>query len=214
MISNKTAPAKKQLRAQSTIASVLEATISAMRSGGESAVRIQEISAKTKVSIGSIYHHFGDRNGLIREALLSQFASNARTDINRVRAWITTIHSTQDLRDNYDLMVQFLSDHFKHQSALERAAIVGAMTTQPEMRQALGEVQHELTDNLAEAMQVLKDRGILKDFINPRAAAAVMSGMLFGKVIAELDSEPVSDNDWNRAMLSALSGMIDYGKRT
>jgi len=213
MISKKDVPAKKQLRAQSTIAAVIEATIEAMRNGGESGVRIQEISSKTKVSIGSIYHHFGDRNGLIREALLAQFASNARIDIDRVRAWITTIHSTQDLSDNYGLMVQFLTDHFEHQSALERAAIVGTMTSQPELREALSQVQHELTDSLAEAMQVLKERGILKEFINPRAAAAVMNGMLFGKVLAELDTEPVSDIDWNRAMLSALSGMVDYGRR-
>ncbi|MFM6980372.1 MAG: TetR/AcrR family transcriptional regulator [Micrococcales bacterium] len=203
---------KKQQRAQTTISSVIEATSDAMRSGGESAVRIQEISAKTGVSIGSIYHHFGDRNGLIREALVYQFASNARADIQRVQNWISNIHSTKDLRDNYDRMVLFLNQHFENQSALERASIMGTMVARPELREALGKVQHELTESLAEAMQVLKERGMLKEFITPKTAATIMSGMLFGKVIAELDSEPVSDEDWNRAMLAALSGLIDYGK--
>lgn len=204
---------KKQQRAQVTINSVIAATVEAMRQGGESAVRVQELSAKTGVSIGSIYHHFGDRNGLIREALVFQFAENARQDIERVRTWISKIHSTQDLSDNYDRMVKFLDSHFEHQSASERAAILGAMTAKPELREALAQVQHELTNNLAEAMQMLKDRGILKEFITPRAAATILSGMLFGKVIAELDTEPVSDLEWNRAMLSALSGMVDYGRR-
>ena len=204
----------KQQRAQITIQTVIDATIQVMRTSGESGVRIQEISEMTGVSIGSIYHHFGDRSGLIREALLYQFAANARQDIERIRTWIANIHSTQDLSANYERMVKFLSQHFEHQSALERAAIVGTMTARPELREALSLVQHDLTDSLTEAMQVLKDRGMLKEFINPRAAATLMSGMLFGKVIAELDTEPVSDFDWNRAMLSSLSGMIDYGKKS
>lgn len=210
-MNSKTAPPKKQQRAQATIATVIEATREAMRVGGESAVRIQEISSKTGVSIGSIYHHFTDRDGLIREALVSEFASNAREDIERVRNWIAGIHTTADLRSNYERMLQFLDQHFENQTALERASILGTMTARPELREALSEVQHELTESLTEAMQVLKDRGILKEFITPKAAATLMSGMLFGKVIAELDSEPIANEDWNRALLAALSGLIDYG---
>lgn len=210
MDSNTKPTSKKQLRAQITIATVIDATVEAMRAGGESAVRIQEISEKTNVSIGSIYHHFTDRNGLIREALVHLFSSHSRADIERVTNWIVNIHSTQDLSDNYEKMVQFLNQHFDNQSALERASILGTMVARPELRQALSEVQHELTNDLTEAMQVLQERGMLKRFISPRAAAVVMSGILFGKVIAELDTQPVSDEEWNRAILAAMSGLIAY----
>ena len=59
--SQKPAPQPKQARAHSTIDVVLAEANKAIKEGGESAVRVQEISAKTNVSIGSIYHHFGDR---------------------------------------------------------------------------------------------------------------------------------------------------------
>jgi hypothetical protein len=49
---------------------------------------------------------------------------------------------------------------------------------------------------------------MLKAHISPRAAAVMALGMLHGRVIAELDTDPVSEADWNQAMLSALSGLF------
>ena len=58
----KSVPQPKQDRAKDTVQLVIDATNRAIEGGGESSVRIQELSAQTGVSIGSIYHHFGDRD--------------------------------------------------------------------------------------------------------------------------------------------------------
>ena len=69
-------------------------------------------------------------------------------------------------------------------------------------------VQTELTDGLTEVMQLLKERGILKAHLEPRAAAVMTLGMLHGRVIAEFDSMPVANEDWNASMLTAFSGLF------
>jgi hypothetical protein len=33
-------------------------------------------------------------------------------------------------------------------------------------------------------------------------------GMLHGRIIAEIDTSPVSDLEWNRAMISAFGGLF------
>jgi hypothetical protein len=33
-------------------------------------------------------------------------------------------------------------------------------------------------------------------------------GMLHGKVVAELDTDPIGEREWNQAMLSAFSGLF------
>jgi hypothetical protein len=57
-------------------------------------------------------------------------------------------------------------------------------------------------------MQLLKDRGILKPHLEPRAAAVMTLGMLHGRVIAEFDSTPVTNEHWNAAMLVAFNGLF------
>jgi AcrR family transcriptional regulator len=198
----------KQARAKATIDALILETAKAMATGGESGVRIQDISQATGVSIGSIYHHFGDRDGLIRATMVHQFAEQIRADVPRVKEFMEGIHSTAELRAEFERMGKFAKNHFANQSALSRAAVLGHTIGRPKLLAELTEVQHELTESTTEVMQLLQDRGILKPNLNPRAAAVLMLGMLFGRAIAELDNDAVTEDEWIRTMLIALGGLF------
>lgn len=204
----KKTPQPKQARAVDTVATVIDETNKALAEGGESSVRIQEISKRTKVSIGSIYHHFGDRDGLIRATYVHNFSKTIRDDIFKVKEWMANIHSAKEIAAHYDEMIAFLVNHFNRHSASERTAIVGNAHGRPLLRQALAEVQNDLTNHLTEVMHLLKERKMLKAHLTPRAAAVMVLGMIFGRAIAHLDTDPVSDHEWNQAMLSAFSGLF------
>jgi AcrR family transcriptional regulator len=204
----KSIPQPKQARAKDTVSLVIAEANRAIETGGESSVRIQEISAKTGVSIGSIYHHFGDRDGLIRATYVHNFAANIQEDIARAKRFMDKMHSTQEIAEHYDEMLEFLVDHFKHVPADKRANIIGNTTGRPLLRAALAEVQHGLTEQLTEVMQLLQDRKMLKPHLSPRAAAVMVLGMLHGRIVAEIDTSPVSENDWNQAMISAFGGLF------
>jgi AcrR family transcriptional regulator len=205
----KSAPSPKQARAQETIEAVIFEANRAMKAGGESAVRVQEISIATKVSIGSIYHHFGDRDGIIRATYVHNYANIVRADIERIRHWIQDMHSTSDMAIRQDEMLSFLVSHFERLPAIERAAIIGNTVGRPLLRDALANVQNELTNGLTEVMQIFKERGMLKSHLHPRAAAVVLLGLLHGKVISDIDTDAVSDHDWNSAMLTTFGGLLN-----
>ena len=95
-------PQPKQVRARETVSLVVEAARRALKTAGESAVRIQEISSQTGVSIGSIYHHFGDREGLIRAAYIEQFTASVALDVEHLKKWTANIQSTDELREYFD----------------------------------------------------------------------------------------------------------------
>lgn len=204
----KSIPQPKQERAKDTVQLVIDATNRAIEGGGESSVRIQELSAQTGVSIGSIYHHFGDRDGLIRATYVHNFASSIQEDIARAKRFMGKMHSTEEIAAHYDEMLRFLVEHFKHVPADKRASIIGNTTGRPLLRAALAEVQHELTEQLTEVMELLQERKMLKPHLSPRAAAVMTLGMLHGRIVAEIDSSPVSDLEWNRAMISAFGGLF------
>ena len=110
-------PQPKQDRAKETVAVVIEATAKTIRHSGEASVRVQDISKATGVSIGSIYHHFGDRDGLIRAAYVQDFASTVGQDILQVRIWANSLHSFEELEQQYEAMQKFLKKHFANQAA-------------------------------------------------------------------------------------------------
>jgi len=201
-------PSPKQARARDTVQRLICATDEIMRASGESAVRIQEISEKTGISIGSIYHHFRDRDGLIRATYAHNYARVVEADIPLVRNFVSNITDTRELSGRYPEMVEFLMDHISNQSALERAAIVGTSAGRPLMQAELAKVQHQLSASATEVMQIAADRGMLKPHLDPRASAMVVLGLLLGRAIAELDTDPVSDEDWVKAALSATGGLF------
>ncbi len=201
-------PQPKQERAKDTIEQVLVAADAALRDGGEASVRIQEISTNTGVSIGSIYHHFGDRDGLIRAAYVNRFEASVKEDIRRAKTFMERMHSVEEMGQHYDEMIEFLNNHFLMFPAREQANVLGNTAGRPLLRDAIVEVQNELTDGFTEVMQLLHDRKMLKPHLTPRAAAVMALGMLHGRIIAEFDRTPVSDQEWNQAMLSAFGGLF------
>ena len=202
-------PQPKQSRARHTVSLVVDAARRALQSSGESAVRVQEISVATGVSIGSIYHHFGDREGLIRAAYLDQFISSVTADIDRLKAWSVSVTSTAELREQYASMLEFLNHHYSELPLAERAAIVGNALARPELKEAISAAQTRLVDGLTEVMTNLREAKVLKEHLVPRAAAQVILGLLHGRVIAELDNDgSVTGEDWNKAALSAFSGLV------
>lgn len=208
MATAKSAPHPVQPRARETIDAVIKVTDISLKIGGEAAVRIQDISAESGVSIGSIYHHFGDREGLIRATYVHNFSAATSQYLQRANLWWQNIHHPSEIPAQRAEMDAFLTAHFNRQSPLELAAILGSSVGRPLLRESLAEVQHKLTDELTEIMQMLYDRNLLRHGLKPRAVAVMILGMVFGRVIAMLDTDPVDQKSWNAAMLSACLGFF------
>ena len=68
-------------RSSATRERVIEVVIALLEEGGEAAVRIEEVRRRSGVSIGSLYHHFADRDGLIAAGQLRRFARFAEAEI-------------------------------------------------------------------------------------------------------------------------------------
>ena len=82
-------PQPIQARAEATVSVVIEATIKAIEAHGEASVRIDDILQETGISKGSLYHHFGGREGLIAAARVMQFSRFVAEDAKNIRETLT-----------------------------------------------------------------------------------------------------------------------------
>lgn len=72
---------KQQDRGEKTVQRVLVASRDLMAEGGFDAVQLAAVSKKSGVSTGSLYHHFGSKNGLILR-IVEEFTTRAVADLN------------------------------------------------------------------------------------------------------------------------------------
>src|SRR5665213_3947906 len=87
----------KQNRSAPVMQAVLDAVGERLMRADESLIRIPEICEATGVNYGSVYHHFGSREGVIDAAYESMFMSLVTEDISAIR----TINETASSLEEY-----------------------------------------------------------------------------------------------------------------
>lgn len=82
-----------QARGSRTIARVLDAALDAFADGGLTAMSVQEIRERSGVSVGSLYHHFGNRAGIV----LALYRRSLLALLDQVHAGAMRTRSAQGL---------------------------------------------------------------------------------------------------------------------
>lgn len=193
----------KQPRAFETIAAVLEVTRGLIDAHGEQGVRLDEVQRRSGVSSGSIYHHFGDRDGLIAAAQVDRFDRAVRDD---ARGLVENLYGAATRGDP-----EVYLDAVRKQSATvvlpERSAIRWARVTalasawhRPDLMAALGESFSGLVGTLLDGARQLQGLGVLNADLDPRGVAIFSQIHSLGLLLNDLDPRPVSDEDWVRLM--------------
>ncbi len=205
-------PEAKQQRGQETIDTVVVAAANILAEQGEGKVRIQELSTATGVSIGSIYHHFGNREGLILAAYVDTFTKGFRRDLETLVTWLDSISDITQLTQDTNNLRELINQHWGENLALHRVSILGSIMGRPALQAALTKVQTELIDRLAVSIERLQALGFIKNNLSARAVSINGLGMIIGRAISEVDATPVADEEWNQVVLEMLSGLIPLEK--
>ena len=91
---------------EKTAAALLERTIAAIETGGEGAVKVATIAEDAGVSVISLYHFYGNREGLIEAALAEMYRRTMAEFNETLAAGALAATSRDDVRD----LVQALGD--------------------------------------------------------------------------------------------------------
>jgi AcrR family transcriptional regulator len=205
----------KQARALETIAAVLDVTRELIDVNGEQGVRLEDVQRLSGVSSGSIYHHFGDREGLIAAAQVDRFDRVVRDD---ARGLVDNLYGAATRGDPAAYL-----DAVRRQSATvvlpERSAIRWARVTalagawqRPDLMDALGESFTALVDTLVDGTERLQALGALDPDLDGRAVAIFSQIHSLGLLLNDLDPRSVSDEDWvglMQHMLISLSPSLE-----
>jgi AcrR family transcriptional regulator len=198
----------KQPRATITVTGLIEAAIEELESRGESGLRLDTVLQQSGTSLGSLYHHFTNRDGLIDAARLTQFARITQADFSLVCSSLSEATSLDDFIDRFCFATLCSVSQDRAPIRYERIAMLAGAATRPNLRAGLAAEQTSATQQLTNCLQGLQERGIIAADKDLRTIAVFMQSFILGQVIADLDNVETPSQNWVTVVGEALRGIL------
>lgn len=176
---------------------VLDAVAERLTAGDELLIRIPEICEATGVNYGSVYHHFGSREGVIDAAYDMIFSRLVDEDIRTFRQVDETVESLEEyIRVMQPIVTKLSSGPERKARRAMRIRIVAAASTRPRLKEMIGETQARLTSDLCRLTTSAQQKGWLRDDLSPRALSVLFQVLIFGRALDDVSKEPIDEETW------------------
>ncbi len=188
---------------------VLEAVADRLLVGDELAIRIPEICDATGVNYGSVYHHFGSREGVIDAAYDMFFSQLVEEDLALFEKVNDSVESLEEYVTVMQPIVATLSSGpARKKRRAMRIRIVAAAATRPRLKELIGETQARLTDELRRLTELAQKREWLRDDIPPEVFAVFFQILVFGRALDDVSSDPVDEELWESSLAVLFADLL------
>jgi AcrR family transcriptional regulator len=195
-------------RANDTRSRALEVVVDLLTEGGEAAVRIDVVRDRSGVSIGSLYHHFGDRDGLIAAAQLRRFARYAEAEIAALSSIVVRARSVAEFRGAVRQLTLLTSSAVRTAERWARIAVLASSIGRDELEADVRAVQSRLTDEFQAHVAQGQARGFFRSDLDARAIALFIESYSLGHVLNDVDERAVSEEDWQAVVWAAIDALL------
>ncbi len=199
---------RRDQRTRSTRERVIDVVLEMLEEGGEVAVRIDGVRDRSGVSVGSLYHHFGDRDGLIVAAQLRRFARYAEAEIAALSTIVERAGDVAEFRRAIRQLTRRTASELRAAERWGRIGVLGSTVGRPALLHEVRAVLTRLTDEFQAHVAQGQARGFFRSDLDARAIALFVESYSLGLALNDLDEHPVSERAWEKVVWSVLDGLI------
>ena len=198
----------KQNRSAPVMQAVLDAVGERLMKADESLIRIPEICEATGVNYGSVYHHFGSREGVIDAAYHQMFSKLAEEDVAVLQLVSVSSKTFEEYLESLQgLIGTFASGDDRRSRRALRARIVAASMMRPELRELIGTTQSRLTAELQSIVEYGQQREWLNRELSARSIAVLIQVLLVGRTLDDVSATRIGNAEWETSM-AVLLGVV------
>lgn len=158
---------------------------------------VDKVLLHSKVSKGSLYHHFEDFDSLIYEVQLKNFSEFVEESINLLEEAFGKATNPEELRANL-YAVSILTQHpDRAPLRIARARVFGTSGTSLSFTHALANEQERLRQRGEDLIAEAQSKGWVNAALSSRALASFILGFSFGRVLDDVCETHVVPDEWN-----------------
>ena len=172
---------------------LLDAAITVLDRDGEAAIRVRDVSRAAGVSYASLYHFFGDREGMIEAAQAERYERSLFALMEPLREDIAQARSEKSFYDAVRLGVARMWTPERASFRRSRIEALAAMTARPGLAALIRDAQHTLNLTIAEMLKEPQRRGWVRRDLDLEMVGAWAQGMTNGRLLIEIDPERTTE---------------------
>lgn len=195
-----------------TKAKLLATVDSMLDEEGFDEVGVEHVLDVSGISRGSLYYHFEDFPDLVEQTLVERFAKAVDQGIELITRVVLDSSSAADVNEGLKRVTRVTQSAAQRPFRFERARLLGLAEQNQRLRERLGAEQDRLTQALADLFRESQQKGWLNDAFDPTAGAVLIQAYTLGKVVDDVTSEPVSEEDWNALIDLILDRALGPGQ--
>ena len=195
-------------KGRATIEKLLEVTISELDRVGLAEIDIDSLLRKSKISKGSLYHHFGSKNGLLAAAEAQQYMRYLKREGENFRRLIEGCATKQKFVDLVAAVMKITRLEENLGFRKKRVRAIAMSFNDENLAQVLKNAQIEVTEYLAGSFQIAKDRGWVKPDTDLMALSYWIQGVFIGHIMLDITEQTEHEEAWSEVAFQALQPFL------
>jgi AcrR family transcriptional regulator len=191
-----------------TRAVILEHAQAELEAYGPVKFNILRVIENSGVGRSSVYHQFGDRNGLIAAVEVERFIEEIRITNELLRLSVAAVKTSDELFLLIEQALHAVSTTEGRESRAHRIAVIAAAQSIPSLEAALAEHGNSGDHYLAETLEMGITRGIINPQESTLSIARIISTLFIGRISVDGLNSPDDDNAWVRTTVSILKFLL------
>jgi len=178
--------------AHPTKSKLVETAARLLKTHKPSEISVDLVLSESKISKGSLYHHFADLDELIETALLDRYARWVDISVGAMTQILTTAKTSKEIYLGLVEVTRRSQDRNLSPERFFRAEILTKANSSPRFAAKLKTVQQELTDSLTDIIREAQERQFYNKNIDAKAIAVFIQAYTLGKIIDDISEDPVN----------------------
>jgi AcrR family transcriptional regulator len=190
----------------------LDVAIEAIDSGGEPALRLDAVVEKAGVAITAVYHHFGNREGLMEAAQAERYIRTIWPTLDGLAELLQSVQTKEQL---IEVVMAVLDQSVASTLSTNRARrinVVGSTLGRPDLAAAVAAEQAKVNGYLEGLLLPFQPRGMIRSDLDLYAFSGWIVGLILSRVMVDLDEDPDHGPRWDQVTRRAVYQLMfgDY----
>ena len=175
---------------------LVETVVAMLETKKPNEILAEEVLEVSGVSKGSMYHHFSDLQELVETAQLIRYSKWIDASIEFMTTYVLGTTTKEEFIESLRKLTELTQSIDRKGARAERARALAACFDNPRMAKAMGEETQRHTDALADIIQEVQNRGLVRADADPKAVAVFIQSYTLGKLVNDYNPNGVQDDVW------------------
>ncbi len=187
---------------------LIETAVKLIDEHGPQGFTVEQLLDESKISKGSLYHHFTDFSDVLDQAQVMRYSRYVDSDGHALTQLLKSATSREDLLQKFDAIVRGVNSPERAQGRADRATMLGMTRYSQKFAEALAVEQQRLTDSFSDIAREMQERGWIKKEVDPELVALFVQAYSMGYILNDITEKPIDGARWAKFISDLLRQLL------